>query len=98
MAKLVRLQDPTTTTALEVAAGGKLYQVVVDTVQTSQALLSHGKLQNRVTIIPLNKVRSTRYPGFVHVFCILQTPLTKKSLLPQRSEKLLASSQCGSCL
>lgn len=27
VAKLVRLQDPSTTTALEVAAGGKLYQV-----------------------------------------------------------------------
>ena len=27
VAKLVHLQDPTTTTALEVAAGGKLYQV-----------------------------------------------------------------------
>ena len=27
VAKLVRLQDPATTTALEVAAGGKLYQV-----------------------------------------------------------------------
>lgn len=29
VAKLVRLQDPTTTTALEVAAGGKLYQVLL---------------------------------------------------------------------
>jgi len=27
VAKLVHLQDPATTTALEVAAGGKLYQV-----------------------------------------------------------------------
>ena len=29
VAKLVHLQDPTTTTALEVAAGGKLYQVII---------------------------------------------------------------------
>lgn len=29
VAKLVRLQDPATTTALEVAAGGKLYQVLL---------------------------------------------------------------------
>ena len=29
VAKLVHLQDPTTTTALEVAAGGKLYQVTI---------------------------------------------------------------------
>lgn len=27
VAKLVRVKDPSTTTALEVAAGGKLYQV-----------------------------------------------------------------------
>lgn len=29
VAKLVHLRDPTTTTALEVAAGGKLYQVII---------------------------------------------------------------------
>ncbi|KAL0051178.1 hypothetical protein WJX82_003135 [Trebouxia sp. C0006] len=57
VAKLVHLQDPTTTTALEVAAGGKLYQVVVDSDTTAKALLSNGQLRNRVTIIPLNKVK-----------------------------------------
>eukprot|EP00884_Botryococcus_braunii_P016555 jgi/Botrbrau1/3583/Bobra.0078s0035.1 len=58
VAKLVRLKDETTTTALEVVAGGKLYQVVVDTEQTAKALLARGQLRNRVTIIPLNKVNS----------------------------------------
>ncbi|KAA6425080.1 MAG: structural maintenance of chromosomes 2 [Trebouxia sp. A1-2] len=57
VAKLVHLQDPATTTALEVAAGGKLYQVVVDSDMTAKALLSNGQLRNRVTIIPLNKVK-----------------------------------------
>lgn len=56
VAKLVRVADPAATTALEVAAGGKLYQVVVDTEQTAKALLANGQLRNRVTIIPLNKV------------------------------------------
>lgn len=56
VAKLVRVQNPKTTTALEVAAGGKLYQVVVDSEQTAKALLSGGQLRSRVTIIPLNKV------------------------------------------
>ncbi len=32
VAKLIRVQDPATTTALEVAAGGKLYQVGHDSV------------------------------------------------------------------
>ncbi|EIE18219.1 RecF/RecN/SMC protein [Coccomyxa subellipsoidea C-169] len=58
VAKLVRVKDPSTTTALEVAAGGKLYQVVVDSEATAKALLSRGQLRNRVTIIPLNKSRA----------------------------------------
>ena len=32
-------------------------QVVVDSDATAKALLSNGQLRNRVTIIPLNKVR-----------------------------------------
>jgi len=56
IAKLVRVQDPANATALEVAAGGKLYQVIVDTEATAKALLSKGQLRNRVTIVPLNKV------------------------------------------
>ncbi len=33
-------------------------QVVVDSDATAKALLSNGQLRNRVTIIPLNKVRT----------------------------------------
>lgn len=54
----MRLKDSTTATALEVAAAGKLYQVVVDSERTAKALLSNGQLKQRVTIIPLNKVSS----------------------------------------
>lgn len=43
-------------TALEVCAGGRLYQVVVDSDSTASQLLQHGKLKRRVTIIPLNKI------------------------------------------
>lgn len=46
-----------TSTALEVAAGGKLYQVVVEDEGTAKELLEKGKLSKRVTIIPLNKVQ-----------------------------------------
>ncbi len=58
VARLVRVIDSSTATALEVVAGGKLYQVVVDTQQTGKALLLKGKLKCRVTIIPLNTVTS----------------------------------------
>ena len=57
VAKLIRVRDPSTSTALEVAAGGKLYQVVVDDEGTAKELLEKGKLSKRVTIIPLNKVQ-----------------------------------------
>ena len=41
-------------------AGGKLFQVVVDEAITGKALLSRGRLQRRVTIIPLDKIKSKR--------------------------------------
>ncbi|KAH3670795.1 hypothetical protein OGAPHI_001311 [Ogataea philodendri] len=43
-------------TALEVCAGGKLYNVVVDTEKSGSELLENGNLKKRVTIIPLNKI------------------------------------------
>lgn len=43
-------------TALEICAGGRLYNVVVDTSATGTQLLQNGKLKKRVTIIPLDKI------------------------------------------
>ena len=63
VSKLVRVSDPKYSSALEVAAGGKLYQVIVDNEQTAKQLLSGGQLRNRVTIIPLNKVSARPLPG-----------------------------------
>ena len=62
VAKLVRVADAKYASALEVAAGGKLYQVIVDNEQTAKSLLSGGNLRNRVTIIPLNKVTARTLP------------------------------------
>ncbi|OJJ46740.1 hypothetical protein ASPZODRAFT_2013116 [Penicilliopsis zonata CBS 506.65] len=45
-----------TATALEICAGGRLYNVVVDSAETGTQLLQNGKLRKRVTIIPLNKI------------------------------------------
>lgn len=47
-------------TALEICAGGRLYNVVVDTSDTGTQLLQNGKLKKRVTIIPLNKIAAFR--------------------------------------
>lgn len=43
-------------TALEVCAGGRLYNVVVDNENVGSDLLKNGDLRKRVTIIPLNKI------------------------------------------
>jgi structural maintenance of chromosome 2 len=57
VAKLIEVQDSKHATALEVVAGGKLFQVVVDEAITGKALLDRGKLKKRVTIIPLDKIQ-----------------------------------------
>ncbi|KAF1838286.1 RecF/RecN/SMC protein [Decorospora gaudefroyi] len=47
-------------TALEICAGGRLYNVVVDSAATGKQLLENGRLKKRVTIIPLNKIAAFR--------------------------------------
>jgi len=59
VAKLIRVKDPAANTAIEVTAGGRLYQVVVDTDKTASDLLKRGQLTRRVTILPLNKISSS---------------------------------------
>ncbi|GBG33111.1 Structural maintenance of chromosomes protein 2-2 [Hondaea fermentalgiana] len=58
VASLIDVPNKSHAPALEVVAGGKLFQVVVDAVDTGKALLDKGKLKRRVTIIPLDKVAS----------------------------------------
>ncbi|XP_032230593.2 structural maintenance of chromosomes protein 2 [Nematostella vectensis] len=56
VAQLIKVKDVTTATSLEVTAGGKLYNVVVDSEVTGKKLLQNGQLKRRYTIIPLNKI------------------------------------------
>ncbi|XP_029470590.1 structural maintenance of chromosomes protein 2 [Rhinatrema bivittatum] len=56
VASLISVKDISTATALEVVAGGRLYNVVVDTEGTGKKLLEKGELKRRYTIIPLNKI------------------------------------------
>lgn len=58
VAELVTVADESHSAALEVTAGGRLYNVVVADEVTGKQLLANGKLRRRVTIIPLNKVNS----------------------------------------
>jgi len=59
-AKLFRVKDERFCTGLETAAGGKLYNVVVDTEQVGKLILERGQLVRRATLIPLNKVQAYR--------------------------------------
>lgn len=45
-------------TALEICAGGRLYNVVVEDEKVGSKLLAHGQLRKRVTLIPLNKINA----------------------------------------
>ncbi|NXC45171.1 SMC2 protein, partial [Penelope pileata] len=56
---LITLKDISTAKALEAVAGGKLYNIVVDTEATGKKILEKGHLKHRYTIIPLNKISAT---------------------------------------
>ncbi len=58
VAKLFRVNDGTTMLALEVTAGGKLWNVVVDTEETAKKILQHNQFKQRITLIPLSKISS----------------------------------------
>ncbi|NXE78498.1 SMC2 protein, partial [Cochlearius cochlearius] len=53
---LITVKDLSKAKALEAVAGGKLYNIVVDTEVTGKKLLEKGELKCRYTIIPLNKI------------------------------------------
>nr|ODN92186.1 nuclear condensin complex protein [Cryptococcus depauperatus CBS 7855] len=62
VANLVDLEEENfkSSTALEICAGGKLYNVVVHDEKVGSKLLKNGNLKKRVTIIPLNKIDATK--------------------------------------
>ncbi|NWI86863.1 SMC2 protein, partial [Pitta sordida] len=57
---LITVKELSKAKALEVVAGGKLYNIIVDTEVTGKKVLEKGELKHRYTIIPLNKI-SARY-------------------------------------
>lgn len=64
VAELVRLapENARYAGALEIAAGGRLYNVVVETEKIAAALLEGGRLTRRVTIIPLDRIQARPVP------------------------------------
>ncbi|KAJ2558831.1 Structural maintenance of chromosomes protein 2 [Coemansia sp. RSA 1933] len=69
VAHLINIDDTNkfATVALEVTAGARIYNVIVDNDNTGTLLLNNGKLRRRVTIIPLNKISAQQLdPGIVN--------------------------------
>lgn len=60
--------------ALQVCAGGRLYNVVVDNANTASALLERGQLKRRVTIIPLDKISARSVPQNVVSYATEKCP------------------------
>ena len=56
VANLFSVKDSYASIALEISAGGKLSQIVVDNEITANALLKNGGLKKRITFLPLNKI------------------------------------------
>lgn len=69
-------------TALEICAGGRLYNVVVDSEVTGTQLLQGGKLRKRVTIIPLNKIAAFKASA--------QTIATAQNIAPGKVDLALS--------
>jgi structural maintenance of chromosome 2 len=59
LSSLFTLSNNKYCTALEVTAGGKLYNVVVEDEKIGKQILKEGDLTQRVTFIPLNQIKST---------------------------------------
>jgi len=57
VANLIKVSKMDYVAAVEKAAGGKLYQLVVDSSDTAEYLLKNKLLKKRTTIIPLDNIR-----------------------------------------
>ncbi|RWS04717.1 structural maintenance of chromosomes protein 2-like protein [Dinothrombium tinctorium] len=53
---LFAVKDSRAFTALEIAAGGKLYNVVVDNEETAKLIFEKSQMKRRCTLLPLNKI------------------------------------------
>ena len=66
--------------ALEVCAGGRLYNVVVESEIVGTQLLQKGQLKKRVTIIPLNKISAFKVQAeVIFVLFTLATRCSKQN-------------------
>jgi hypothetical protein len=88
-------EDHGKSTALEIAAGGKLYNVVVEDERMGKDLPERGGIKRRVTLIPLNKIRAFKLSSEVchnPPFSILLTPKPHPHSHSHRNSKMQTTS------
>ncbi|KAJ2064769.1 Structural maintenance of chromosomes protein 2 [Coemansia sp. S146] len=70
VAQLISIEDKNkfAAMALEITAGGRIYNVIVDDDSTGAQLLKNGNLKRRVTIIPLNKIAAQQLDPSIVTF------------------------------
>ncbi|XP_010576444.1 PREDICTED: structural maintenance of chromosomes protein 2 [Haliaeetus leucocephalus] len=83
---LITVKDLSKAKALEAVAGGKLYNIIVDTEVTGKKLLEKGELKHRYTIIPLNNISAR---------CVGQAMVKLAQSLAGRDNLALALSLVG---
>jgi hypothetical protein len=80
-------EDHGKSTALEIAAGGKLYNVVVEDERVGKDLLERGGIKKRVTLIPLNKIRAFKLSAEVRSTYSLSLRLSRTDVEPPETTK-----------
>jgi len=93
-------EDHGKSTALEIAAGGKLYNVIVENERVGKDLLERGGIKKRVTLVPLNKIRAFKLSAEVrHTPPPFSIPLLtpKPHPHPHRNSKTRTTSHRAKC-
>ncbi|KAI1305928.1 Structural maintenance of chromosomes protein 2 [Halotydeus destructor] len=57
---LFTVKDPSTALAIQECVGGRLYNVVVEDVQTAKCILDSGTLKRQTTLLPLDKIQGRK--------------------------------------
>ncbi|RZC38547.1 structural maintenance of chromosomes protein 2, partial [Asbolus verrucosus] len=81
--RLIKVKNDFAAVAIETAAGGRLYNVVVDSDVTGKKLLQRGDLQQRTTFIPINKIQAHKMSDDVITFA--QNLVDKENVQPAMS-------------
>jgi hypothetical protein len=95
---VLKPEDHGKSTALEMAAGGKLYNVIVENERVGKDLLERGGIKKRVTLVPLNKIRAFKLSAEVrHTHPLSLYYYSYQNPTPHRNFKTRITSHQAKC-